>query len=297
MANTVKVPGSASTVSVPPAPAAATAELWEVLYDVDLTDASNYSNTGSLNTNSTTAISGVTWTAKNGADSVYCNDLKVVDGTGFQVQFTTGNADSRQSTSTQTSPRIQTNISNFFPGSDPLSYKDTVAIQVLTSSGSMSQDFQAYGLTISDGASSTTKWICNRALYYTGFTGTYNIGNDVEMGDTARFGGTGLNNPSRAGIQDEPGFHEIVWYAGSSGFALGADATAQIQDPLTCSQMQIFGLMDYGATTDPSATPSLDITTSNATVMLTALYDDQANPQPAWNATFTRIRVLRRKIT
>jgi len=291
MANSVKVPGSASTVSVPPAPAAAAAELWEVLYDVDLTDASNYSNTGSLNTNDTTAISGVTWTAKNGANSVYCDDLKVVNGTGFQVQFGTGNSDSRQSTSTQTSPRLQTNISNFFPGSDPLSYKDTVAIQVLTSSASLSQDYQAYGLTISDGASSTTKWICNRVLYYNNFTGTYKIGTDCEMGDAARY------SLSRAGIQNEPGFHEMVWYAGSAGFAIGADASAAVRDPLTSTQTQIFGLMDYGATTDPSATPNLDITTSNATVMLTALYDDQANPQPAWNATFTRIRVLRRKIT
>ena len=55
--------------------------------------------------------------------------------------------------------------------------------------------------------------------------------------------------------------------------------------------------MDYGTTTNPSATPNLDITTGNATVMLTALYDDQGAPQPAWNATFTRIRVLRRKIS
>jgi hypothetical protein len=292
MANTVKQPdGSSATPKNPPAPAAAAAELWEVLYDADLTDASNYTNTGSLNTNDTTAISGVTWTAKNGANSVYCDDLKVVNGTGFQVQFGTGNTDSRQSTSTQTSPRIQTNISNFFPGSDPLSYKDTVAIQVLTSSASLSQDYQAYGLTISDGASSTTKWICNRVLYYTGFTGSYNIGTDCEMGDAARY------SLSRAGIQNEPGFHEMVWYAGSSGFAIGADASAAVKDPLTSTQTQIFGLMDYGTSTNPSATPNLDITTSNATVMLTALYDDQANPQPAWNATFTRIRVLRRKIT
>ena len=291
MANTVKVPGSASTVSVPPAPAAAAAELWEVLYDVDLTDASNYSNTGSLNTNDTTAISGVTWTAKNGANSVYCDDLKVVNGTGFQVQFGTSNTASEQSTSTQTSPRIQTNISNFFPGSDPLSYKDTVAIQVLTSSASLSQDWQAYGLTISDGASSTTKWICNRVLYYSSFTGSYNIGTDCEMGDAARY------SLSRAGIQNEPGFHEMVWYAGSAGFAIGADASAAVRDPLTSTQTQIFGLMDYGTSTNPSATPNLDITTGNATVMLTALYNDQGAPQPAWNATFTRIRVLRRKIT
>ncbi|MGB0768077.1 MAG: hypothetical protein ACPGYV_10240 [Phycisphaeraceae bacterium] len=269
--------------------AAPAAELWEVLYDVDLTDADNYDFTGSLNTNESVEIDGVTWTAKNGADSVYCDDFIVVDGTGLQVQFGTSNNASQQSTSTQTSPRIQTNISNFFPVANPLSYKDTVAIQVLTSSASLSQDWQAYGVTISDGAASTTKWICNRVLYYSDFTGTYKVATDCEMGDAARY------SLSRAGVQNEPGFHEIVWYAASSGFAIGADASAEVKDPLTSTQTQIFGLMDYGTSTDPSATPNLDITTGNATVMLTALYNDQGGDKPAWNATFTRIRVLRRK--
>ena len=59
--------------------------------------------------------------------------------------------------------------------------------------------------------------------------------------------------------------------------------------------MQVFGTINYSAAIVPSATPALDITTANATLQLTATYDDQGGPEPAWNATFTNLRVLKRK--
>ena len=259
---------------------------WEVVYSVDFT---KEATSASLDSDDTISIAGVTWTAKNGADSVYCDDLKIVNGTGLQVQFGTSNTLSRQTTTVHTCPRIETLVSNLVSG---LAYTDTIAIQIQTSSGGLSQDWQTYGITISDNGSSTTKWICNRLLYYStasgGFT-SYNIGNDVELGDASRF------SFSRPGVAAEPPIRETGWYVGGSAFALGADASAGWRDPLTSSQMQIFGTINYSAAIVPSATPALDITTANATLQITATYDDQGGPEPAWNATFTGLRVLRRR--
>jgi hypothetical protein len=256
---------------------------WALEYEVDF---SAEATSASLNSDDTISIQGKTWTAKNGADSVYCDDLKIINGTGLQVQFGTGNTGSQQSQNVHTCPRIEILISSLVSG---LAYSDTIAIQLQTSSGGLSQDWQTYGITVSDNGAATTKWMCNRLLYYSGFT-TYDIGNDVELGDTSRY------SLARPGVAAEPPFREIVWNVGGSAFALGADAASGWRDPLTSSQMQIFGTINYSAAIVPSATPALDITTGNATLQITATYDDQGAPEPAWNATFTKLRVLRRKI-
>lgn len=256
--------------------------LWITEYEADFTAEED---SASLNSGATISIQGKTWTARNGADSVYCDDLLIVNGTGLQVQFGTTNSNSRQGQDEHTCPRIEILVDDLM---SDLVYTDTIAIQLQTSSGGLSQNWQTYGLTISDNGAATTKWIANRLMYYSGFT-TYNIGNDVLLGDTSRY------SLARPGVDAEPLFRETVWYAGGSAFALGADAASGWRDPLTCDQMQIFGTVDYSTTMNPSATPDLDITIGNATLQLTAMYDDQVDPQPAWNATFTKLRVLRRK--
>ena len=63
MANSVTVPGGSSTVSVPPAPAAAAASIWTVEYELDLTaQAAHDFKAGG----STLSMGGVTWTSFNG---------------------------------------------------------------------------------------------------------------------------------------------------------------------------------------------------------------------------------------
>ncbi len=281
MANSVSVPGGSSTVTVP----SGAISTWTVEYEVDFTAEST---SASLDSDDTISIQGKTWTAKNGADSVYCDDLKIVNGTGLQVQFDTGNTDSRQTTTVHTCPRIEILISSLVSG---LSNKDTIAVQLQTASGSLSQDYQAYGMTISDNGAGTRNWLCNRILFYSYFTGSDgDVATDCETGIPTRY------SLSRAGLAAEPAFHELVWYPSAAAFAIGADAVAptQWQDPLTSSQTQVYGVMN-ASDIDPAATQAVAITKDNATLQLTAFYDDQANPQPAWNATFTKLRVLRRK--
>jgi hypothetical protein len=240
-----------------------------------------------LDSDDTIPIQGKTWTAKNGADSAYCDDLKIVNGTGLQVQFGTGNTASRQSEIYATCPRIEILISSLVSG---LSNKDTIAIQLQTASGSLSQDWQAYGMTISDNGVGTRTWICNRVLFYSGFTGSDgDVATDCETGYPTRY------SLSRAGLAAEPALHELVWYPSAAAFAIGADSVARWQDPLTCSQTQVYGIMNNASDIDPAATQAVAITKDNATLQLTAFYDDQGAPEPAWNATFTKLRVLRRK--
>ena len=288
MANVINQPdGTSVSVNAP----VSSASVWEVVYEVDFTAEDTSS---SLDDDDTIEIGGVTWTAKNGKDSVYCSEFKIINGTGLQIQFGGGTTDtiSRETTTVHTNPRIETLISNIVSG---LSYKDTIAIQLQTTPVSLSDDWQGYGVTITNNASSTTKWIANRILRdstgYSAFTGPYDIGNDVELGDGSRW------KLSRAGLQTDPAFKEVVWSPASAGFAMGADvtATAQWQEPLTCSQMQIYGTVNYDDEMDPAASPALNITAADATIQLNAWYNDQSNPRtgPAWNATFTKLRVLK----
>ena len=282
MANTINQPDGSSVTPLNPV---TTASTWTVVYEVDFTAEAN---SASLDSDDTISIAGKTWTAKNGADSAYCDDLKNVNGTGLQVQFGTGNTASRQSEIYATGPRTEILISSLVSG---LSDKDTIAIQLQTASGSMSQDWQAYGMTISDNGVGTRNWICNRVLFYSGFTGSDgDVATDCETGIPTRY------SLSRAGLAAEPAFHELVWYPSAAAFAIGADAVAptQWQDPLTCSQTQIYGVMN-AADIDPAATQGVAITPEFATLQLTAFYDDQGAPDPAWNATFTKLRVLQRK--
>ena len=100
MANTVNQPdGSSASPQNPPDALGQ----WTVVYEVDF---AKEATSASLDSDDTVSIAGVTWTAKNGADSVYCDDLKIVNGTGLQVQFGTSNTLSRQTTTVHTCPRI-----------------------------------------------------------------------------------------------------------------------------------------------------------------------------------------------
>lgn len=256
---------------------------WEVVYSVDLT---KEASSASLDSDDTISIAGVTWTAKNGADSVYCDDLKIVNGTGLDFSFGAGNTDSDQHLTTNTCPRLEAAASDLVSG---LSYGDTVAFQVLAESGGLNDDWQAYGLTLSTGGSTSDDWITNRTLYYTGYTG-YDVGNDVLKGDSGRY-------LPAAGLSAEPGFRELVWYVGSSGIVAGAEEDPTLLAPLTCSQMEVYGVVADAAAGAPGTSPALDLTTSNATLQLVSLYRDDVvgAGRASFSTTFTTLRVLRRR--
>jgi hypothetical protein len=262
---------------------AAEAATWTIVYDVNLTEEATSSG---LDTDDTISIAGVTWTVKNGKDSAYCDDFKMINGTGLQISFAIGDSDSDQYGTTDTCPRIETAVSNLVSG---LAVDDTIAIQLLAESGGLNDNWQLYGMTISSGGASSNDWITNRTLYNTGYSGS-NVGNDVRKGDNGRY------LPS-AGTAAEPGFRELVWYCGGSSFVAGADAAAALQDPLTCTQMEVFGLVSDGAAAAPAVTPTLDITIANATLQLVAMYNDEggSTASHAYSARFTRLRVLRRE--
>ena len=273
-------PGGSSVTRNFPDPAESN---WTVEYEVNFTAEST---SATLDSDDTISIKGKTWTAKNGADSAYCDDLKIVNGTGLQISFAVGDSDSDQYGTANTCPRLEIALSSLVSG---LAVDDTVAIQLLAESSGLNDNWQLYGMTVSSGGASSNDWITNRTLYNTGYSGT-NVGNDVRKGDNGRY------LPS-AGTSGEPGFREIVWYCGGSSFALGADATGGFKEPLGCAQMEVLGLVSEGAAAAPAVTPTLDITIANATLQLVAMYNDEggSTASHAYSARFTRLRVLKRK--
>ena len=272
--------GSSVTRNFPDAPSN-----WTVEYEVDFTAEAN---SATLNSGHTIAIAGETWTARNGPDDDYCDDLKIINGTGLQISIAVDDINSDQYGTANTCPRLEIALSSLVSG---LAVDDTVAIQLLAESSGLNDDYQLYGMTVSSGGASSNDWITNRTLHYAGdggYTGT-NVGNDVRKGDNGRY------LPS-AGTPGEPGFREIVWYCGGSSFALGADATGGFKEPLSCSQMEVLGLVSEGAAAAPAVTPTLDITIANATLQLVAMYNDATgSASHAYSARFTRLRVLKRK--
>ena len=270
----------------PPAPAADTS-LWEVVYDADLTA---QGDKGTLNNGASPEIEGVNWSVQSGADSDYCSGF-TIDSSGLQIRFTSDDLDAMQKGSTDTSPRIEVLVSALLGGSAP-AYDDTLAFQVFQTSSGMNDNWLTQGLTVR-GAS--TKWVANRTLYYSSGPG-YNsgpVGNDVMKGDDERLSvlenyGTGSN---------EPGLRETVWHCGSSSFVLGANISGAVVDPLNCTSMEALTTVDSaGGTTNVSAAPTIAITPSAAKLQIIAAHEDSSGGLPSpWTATFTRIRVLKRK--
>lgn len=262
--------------------AAPAADLWDVVYEADLTA---QSDSGTLNNGATVPIEGANWSVQSGADSDYCSGFEI-NSSGLQITIDNASLDSIQSGSTTTVPRLEVPISSLVSSIDS---DDTIAFQVLLSSSGMADNWVTQGLTVIDAAS---KWVANRTLYYTGYT-SGNVGNDVMKGDGERI--SNLANYGTAG--SEPGLRETVWHCGSSSFVLGSNISGTLVDPLNCTSFEVATTVDSaGGVTNITEDPTLAIDPDTAKLQLIAAHEDESEPLPAtWTATFTRVRVLKRK--
>ena len=281
-----KFPGSGSTRGVPPklvgggAPAV---PLWDVVHEVDF--ASEATVTWAANA-ATNTVAGKTWTARNitGVGTTYCSRMQLVNGVGFQIEFNGVLNDSELAPSVNTAPRIEIPVSSLVAG---LAVDDTIAFQIIANSTTLDDDWQYYGLMLSDAATGT-HWIENSTVFWSGGGGVpTTLGNDVQMGNTGRY---------LTAIGAEPPFREIVWYAGVCGFVAGADTSSSPIDPLSCTAMEASGPLTSAVPVHPAPAPSLDITVANAKLSLHAYYNDASGAVTDHNftATWTKLRVLKR---
>lgn len=259
------------------------ASLWEVVYDADLTA---QGDSGTLNDDAQPVIAGKTWLVKSGADSDYCSGFEI-NSSGLQIRIENGDFASEQKTSTDNVPKIEILVSDLLGGSAP-GFDDTLAFQVVQSSTGMNDNWFTQGLTVRGAA---TKWVANRTLYFTGYT-SGNVGHDVMKGDDERLAplanyGTGSS---------EPGLRETVWHCGSSSFVLGANISGSLVDPLNCTSLEVLTTVDSASATNIAPSPTIAITPSAAKLQIIAAHEDETGGLASpWTATFTRIRVLRRK--
>jgi hypothetical protein len=274
-------PGSGSTRGTPPklvgAPAGAT---WTVAYEVDFTDQGP--GTVALGSNGDkTTFDGKEWTVQhqdNGSGTDFCTELKLVNGVGLQIVFTSpGLTDSYQDPGLNFAPRIQIPVSSLVAG---VTTGDVIAFQILAGSSVLNDDWQFYGLMLGDGPTGND-WIENSTVHWTAGGGTF--GSDVHMGA----GGRALVR-----VSSEIAQRELVWYAssvsGSSGFVAGGDSSASFIDPLTGSHLGV----DLRGASTPAG---IDVTTSNAVLSLHAYYNDAlgSTPNKSFTATWTKLRVLK----
>jgi hypothetical protein len=282
MANSVKVPGSSNTVSIPPEPAAADASTWTVVYEADFTTA--FDGTENLSDTNTRTISGKTWTAKIPSGKVDSNQIQLINGTGLRFTFGGSNANSNLGPSDYTCPRLTASVPALVSG---LAVDDTIAFQVLLTSGGLSDNWQVYGLHISDGTTGNN-WIENSTAYETGTnTSSPHLITEIQVGT----GGQALTSLG-SGVSD-PGMRELVWYAGSAGFVSSHKLATGFTDPLTSTGI-MSGVLSSATNTVPAAAPSLNITIANATICLHAFYNNQTGGRSSWNCTISKFRALKR---
>jgi len=258
------------------------AALWDVVYEVDWAAQTTYAFTGN---DDTRAAEGGTWTAKSMTDggSTYCDEIKIINGTGLTIKFAIGNDDSTLYPGTMTAPRIEIAVSSIVSS---LAIDDTIAFQCLGTAG-MDDNWQEYGLLLSDGTTGNN-WVENSAVYSdTSWASPYK-GTDAQLGDGGRYIAVGSG---------EPPFRELVWYVGSAGFVAGVDPATDFIDPLTSSELEVSGVVSSATSTSPGTNPSLDITKGNGTIALHGYYDDDGGStiSHAYTVTYTKFRVLRRK--
>ena len=262
---------------------------WEVIYDADFT-AEDYTFTGN---DDTEEIAGKTWTAKSmtgGGGETYVEDLKLVPGTGLQFTFAVGNDESWFSGGYHTCPRIEILVSDLVSGLDN---SDTIAFQILCSSDGLDDNWQFYGLHMSDGTTGDG-WIENVTVFNDRASDSWPspyIGSDIQIGAGGRYFeslGSGVG---------EPGFRELIWHVGTCGFISGVDQSSALIDPFAGS-LNIYAVVSTATSTNPAEGPALDITTASGTIGLHAYYNaESGHDVPVGGdfvASISRLRVLRR---
>jgi len=279
-------PGGSSVTRKFPAslgPTAAT-PLWTVAYEGDF---SALPTGSALNTDAPVSVGGKSWAVKNGSNSAYVTEVKVYNGVGLKFTFDGSNSDSKLGPGEYTTPRIQVPVYGAGGLVPSLAIDDTLAFQVLLSSGGLDDDWQIYGMHLSDGGTGGVNWFENSTAYAAAVNGVspYLV-TEVQVGT----GGQALTS---LGSNSDPGMRELVWYAGSCGFVSSHNQTSAWADPLN-STGTMSGVLSSATNTEPAAAPTLNITIANATLCLHAFYANAAGGRTSYNCTFSKFRVLKR---
>jgi hypothetical protein len=261
---------------------------WSVIYEVDFTG-EDYTFTGN---DDTEEIAGKTWTAKSmtgGGGETYVEDLKLVSGSGLQFTFVVGNDESYfTGGGYHTCPRIEILVSDLVSGLDN---SDTIAFQILASSDGLDDNWQFYGLHMSDGTTGNG-WIENVTVFNDRIDESWPspyIGSDIQIGTGGRYFeslGSGVG---------EPGFRELIWHVGTCGFISGVNQSSALIDPFAGS-LNVYAVVSTATSTNPEEGPALDITKASGTIGLHAYYNSEfgSTVTSAFVATISKLRVLRR---
>jgi len=291
-------PNGPSVTTVQPVPPEIVTP-WEVIYDADFT-AEDYTFTGN---NDTRAVGGKTWTAKSmtgGGGETYVEHLKLVPGAGLQFTFVVGNDESwfTGPGAFHTCPRIEILASDLVSGLDN---SDTIAFQILAGSDGLDDNWQFYGLHMSDGTTGNG-WIENTTVFNdrapplqpVQWPSPY-IGSDVQIGTGGRY-----FEPLAAPFPGvpEPGFRELIWHVGTCGFISGVNQASSLIDPFS-GALNLYAVVSAAAgSPDPAVGPALDITKASGTIGLHAYYNNETGyAVPVGGdfiATISRLRVLKR---
>ena len=296
MANSVKVPGSANTVSIPPEPAAVDASTWTVAKEFDFTGMSNYT----FADNDTETLDSVDWVSRNQTSS---SEFKIVNSTGLKIATDDGEPSTTWYHTIQTAPVLYASISDIVSG---YSLKDTICVQALatasiTNAGSnAANNYLGTGIILSDGgygSSGGGNWAISAS--YAPMTG-----NKIYYG---RYGGgtasgAGDNIAELTGQTNWPSFFELVFYPGT-GWTSASSTDTSFQDPHSVTTARFYGNMQTvlpqnigsGGTISPGTNPDFTLRPSNLTVgMYTALSTASGSRSGAGNTVFTKLRVLKR---
>ena len=231
-------------------PTAAT-PLWTVEYECDFGTATP----ATLANGVSYPVGGKSWTAQIPSGKV--DNVALIDGVGLKFSFDGTDANSNLAPSDYTAPRMQISVPTLVSG---LAIDDTLAFQVLLNSGGLNDNWQVYGMHLSDGTTGDN-WFENSTAYESS--------------------------------NSDPRMRELVWYAGSCGFVSSHNQTPAFAEPLN-STGTMSGVLSSATNTVPAAAPSLNITIANATICLHAFYNNSGGGRTAYNCTFSRFRVLKR---
>lgn len=269
------------------------AQEWEVVYEVDFTEL-----TGSvaLNTDAQVTLSGphaANWICKFGSNTNYIDRVQIVNGTGLQFEFVSGEDGSHLYQATNTAPRLMALASDIIPG---LTADDVIEFQILATAVTLDDNYQFLGLHMNDGdMTSAGEWIHNSAMYVD--TGTGGDANDM-----LRQGNGTMVHTCRieTGATLTPVFRGLRWNAGSCGFSGTSKFTDEFISPRTTTDFLATGVGAAACTTiSPTslgAAPVISITNGYIGIHgAYALAWPATSTGNAFTATFTKFRALKRK--
>ncbi len=278
MANSVTVPGANVSVSVPPSPAAVSASVWTVEYEVDFTAQAVYDFVG---TGATRTIGSATWTAVNRT----ATDADVFDfdgSTGLRINAKgTPNNGGKWYGSSQSQPYFWATLDDMVSS---LAEDDTLCLQLeMTTTSDVSSNYHRYGLGLwkNDAPGGATNFACV-SRFYNGAAYSASIANTTE--DNVTVGG---GNP-------QPDFFEIVSYPGGSQVvSCGVISGGAFPDPLATTAYKAYNALNDlgpGDSGGSAGSPAWKIPYDKAAFVITCQVQSSST---ALNSTCAKMRVLR----